>query len=144
MRHAMAATASRRNVLSRFLTALAIAPAMGSAMTGHVDASKKGKNTIASVGDRIKNISEYCSDLGGTPTTTTTPFGYKSTKCNGGDMDGTRCTHTKKKTNCHCSHTGQDGWCSAAVTAPPAGGADGGSSGGRGGISVPPPIEINQ
>lgn len=118
MTRTMTATTSRRIVLSRLVAAVAMAPVLGVTLTGTVEARKKGKNTIASIKDRVKWQQELCNNDGGTLDARELPSGTTIGYCEGGSTDGTRCKHTEQDTTCTCTHTGKDGWCSSASTEP--------------------------
>jgi hypothetical protein len=130
MRRAMVATVSRRDWLSRML-AVGASLVVGVRLTPEVGASKKGKNTIASVKDRIQGQRDLCAlggGGGGTLEVRRATGGKKwFTYCEGGEHDGTSCSNTATGTSCKCEHTGKKGVCSQAVVAgggaePPPGG----------------------
>lgn len=112
-------TTSRRSVLARVLLAAIAAPTLGNRLGSSAGATKKGKNTIASIDKRISNQRDTCELInGGTLSVTTLPSGTKTTFCKGGKSDGTYCKNTASETSCRCNNTGRDGECSQAVTAP--------------------------
>ncbi len=143
----MAATASRMVWFSRLLLAVAVALVLGATLAGNVDASKKGKNTIASVKDRISAQRDYCELLGGGDLDVRRGKGAtRFTYCEGGQFDGTSCKHTEGASQCKCETTGKKGFCEQAITAPPDAGEPG--PGGRannagGGATVPPPSDAD-
>jgi hypothetical protein len=112
MHHTTTRMTSRRAIFSRLMATAIAAPLLSIGLSSTTHAKKKGKNTIATVKDRIASQEYYCTGLGGQLSTTTLPSGTKTTSCQGGSMDGTYCKHTSKETTCRCNNTGQDGWCS--------------------------------
>ena len=80
----------------------AVALLLGAMQPQGVDATKAGKNTVASVKVRIAAQKDLCELIGGgTLSTKDSPFvPNKITTCTGGDFDGHTCTHTPKKTVC--------------------------------------------
>jgi len=136
MERATAATASRRVLLARLLSAVAAVSAVGAALAGGAGATKKGRNTISSVvRDRVKYMQGICEDLGGGTLDVRPSYstGTVFTYCEGGRRDGTNCTHTEQGTSCQCSHTGKDGVCDRAKTAPP-----------QSGVAAPPTGSANE
>src|SRR3712207_1793890 len=83
MKHEMATMASRRDLLSRLLLALAVALTLGTAMVPEVDATKKGKNTVESIKSRVKRQQKICESYGGTATVTPSAGKSKTVKCEG-------------------------------------------------------------
>src|SRR5688572_11886829 len=72
MQHAMTRTTCRRTVLTRMLLAITAGPVLGVVRVSSADASKKGKNTILSVSDRVARQQEDCHWIGGGTFSTTT------------------------------------------------------------------------
>jgi hypothetical protein len=132
---------------SRLLLAVAVALVLGTTLTSSVDATKKGKNTIASVKDRISAQRDYCELLGGGELDVRRGKGAtRFTYCEGGQFDGTSCKHTEGASQCKCETTGKKGFCEQAIATPPDAGEPG--PGGRatnagGGATVPPPSEAD-
>ncbi len=117
MKQTMTATTSREVWLSRMILAAAAAPVLGEPLRGPVLAAKKGKNTIASVDKRLENAKDTSETIGnGTLDTVPLPSSAKITYREGGTHDGTRCKHTSREPSCRCSHTGQPGDCTQALT----------------------------
>jgi hypothetical protein len=94
--------AVRPAALSRWALSLVVAIVIGAMLIPEVEASKPGKNTIASIEKRIEAQKDNCELIGGgTLTVTPSPFVPNMiTKCVGGEEDGKRCTHTPRKTVC--------------------------------------------
>jgi hypothetical protein len=151
---AMATTASRRDVLSRLLLALAVALTLGTTVAPEVDAKKVGKNTIASIKSRVKNEIKNCKDAGGKATVTQNAGKSKTVACTGvperveGAGDYTCVVHSKG-TRCHATRVSQPGSPLGDVTAPPAEDANENPTGGGGGNNAgdgtvaPPPTEAD-
>jgi hypothetical protein len=105
MKHAQTTTAPRLVTLSRLVLALAVAFVFGATLVPSVDAAKKGKNTIASVKDRVRNQRDLCEIIGNGILTSEKVGKATVTQCTGGSSHGKRCVHTKKSTQCHQTRT---------------------------------------
>jgi hypothetical protein len=94
---AAATTVSRRSLLTRLLVAAAVAPVMGTAPAGPVNAGKKKKRP--SISARVQNVREMC-ELGGGTLAVSEGAGGTTTECKGGDDNGQVCFISKTKTRC--------------------------------------------
>jgi hypothetical protein len=118
MRNAQQATTATLGTLARVMVALAVALVLGSMLVPSGEAAKKGKNTIASVKDRVQGQRDLCETLGGgTMTVSTTPFGATITDCEGGTHDGQHCVNTNASTTCTTTRD-EDGSILDGVTVP--------------------------
>jgi len=140
MERAMGATASRTVGFSRLLLALAVALVLGTMVAPDADAGKKGKNTIESVGKRVKTAVSVCDKDGGTATVTKKPGGT-TVACEGTSTNHDwACTYHSKGNRCHATRTRLPD----DVIAPPTGGlhedptGDGGNHAGGGAVAPRP------
>jgi hypothetical protein len=150
MQHTMAATASRTVWFSRLLLALSMALVLGLLVGPEVDAKKKGKDTIASVSQRVARERKICEGWYGTFTVVSQKPGGTTTKCEGSaiDSENQTCTFHSKGKRCHPNptRTSQPESPLGGVVAPPSAGVHEdptvGGGGGRqpsGGATAPPP-----
>jgi len=91
----------RRDSIARVLLALAVAVVLGASLAPSADASKGGKNTVASVSKRVQAQKDMCEIVGGGTLKVVKRPGGTTTTCNGGVQDGRVCTYTSKKSRCH-------------------------------------------
>jgi hypothetical protein len=132
MKHSMAATVSRRGLLSRLLLAATVAPVLGTMAVPEVNAKK-----ILPIKKRVQNAREACEIVGGTATVEKRPGGTTVT-CS----DGFVCTISSKKTRCFQTLTNSPTKPGGGGAVPPSGGAEdpteGGGANPGGGAHVPP------
>ena len=152
MTHAMAATASRRDVFSRLLLALAVALTLGTTVVPEMDAKKvTPKNTIKSISSRVKREIADCKEAGGKATVTKNAGKSKTVACTGvpervpGAGDYTCVVHSKG-TRCHATRVSPPGSGPVApspdeANEDPTGGGGGSDAGG--GATAPPPTEAD-
>lgn len=121
MRNATATTPARTVGIAQPVLALAVALVLGTMVVPVVEASKKGKNTIASIDKRVGAQRDYCELLGGgTLEVRTLPSGTKNTYCKGGMEGGKRCVHNERETTCKQTVTPPG----SEPAAPPIGGSN--------------------
>lgn len=140
MNTATTMTTTPASTIARLVLSLVVALLLGTLLVPSVDASKKGKNTIASVGSRVQSQRDLCETIGGgTLDVKKTAFGTRTT-CTGGTDDGAKCVIHKKYTKCERQRTRPP---TSAPAVPPSGGVEepgggGGGSNAGGGAAVPP------